>query len=162
MHGHRVDWLRGKLTVVDVMTRQGLRQWPKSRKSHRVVPVPAATLEGMSVLMAGRERDALVFTTPAGGPVGDVNFRNRVWYPAVSGGRHPPVRRRGSCGTPRPRGWWQDGVPLYDVQALLGHESFATTQRYAHLAPDAHSRVMESWSRRPGAPVAHGARVRGV
>jgi site-specific recombinase XerD len=23
----------------------------------------------------------------------------------------------------------QDGVPLYDVQALLGHESFATTQR---------------------------------
>ena len=28
----------------------------------------------------------------------------------------------------------QDGVPLYDVQALLGHESFATTQRYAPCA----------------------------
>jgi site-specific recombinase XerD len=42
----------------------------------------------------------------------------------------------------------QDGVPLYDVQALLGHENFATTQRYAHLAPDAHSRVLESWARR--------------
>lgn len=38
-----------------------------------------------------------------------------------------------------------DGVPLYDVQALLGHESFKTTQRYAHLQPDAHSRVIESW-----------------
>jgi hypothetical protein len=38
-----------------------------------------------------------------------------------------------------------DGVPLYDVQALLGHESFATTQRCAHLTPDTHSRVMESW-----------------
>ena len=25
----------------------------------------------------------------------------------------------------------QDGVPLYDVQALLGHEDYATTQRYA-------------------------------
>jgi hypothetical protein len=50
----------------------------------------------------------------------------------------------------------QDGVPLYDVQALLGHESFATTQRYAHLAPDAHGKVIESWSRRLGAPVAHG------
>jgi site-specific recombinase XerD len=36
-----------------------------------------------------------------------------------------------------------DGVPLYEVQALLGHESFATTQRYAHLAPDAHGRVIE-------------------
>jgi Phage integrase family len=52
----------------------------------------------------------------------------------------------------------QDGVPLYDVQALLGHESFATTQRYAHLAPDAHSRVLESWSRRSDAPVTPGRR----
>jgi hypothetical protein len=34
----------------------------------------------------------------------------------------------------------QDGVPLYDVQALLGHEGYATTQRYAHLAPDAHDK----------------------
>jgi hypothetical protein len=52
--GLRVDWLRGKPTVVDVMTRQGLRQWPKSKLSYRVVPVPADTLESMSVLMAGR------------------------------------------------------------------------------------------------------------
>jgi len=26
------------------------------------------------------------------------------------------------------------GVPLYDVQALLGHTSIKTTQRYAHLS----------------------------
>jgi integrase len=25
----------------------------------------------------------------------------------------------------------QDGIPLYDVQALLGHEDYATTQRSA-------------------------------
>ena len=41
----------------------------------------------------------------------------------------------------------QDGVPLFDVQRLLGHESFQTTLRYAHLAPDAHDRVVESWRR---------------
>lgn len=40
-----------------------------------------------------------------------------------------------------------DGVPLYDVQALLGHESFRTTERYAHLAPGTHDRVLESWAR---------------
>jgi len=68
------------------------------------------------VLLAGRGSNELVFTPPEGGPVGDVNFRNRVWW----------------------------------------HESFATTQRYAHLAPDAHSRVIEGWSRRRGASVAHG------
>jgi integrase len=50
----------------------------------------------------------------------------------------------------------QDGVPLYDVQHLLGHEDCSTTQRYAHLAPDAQSKVMESWARRLDAPVTHG------
>jgi integrase len=147
LHGHRVDWLRGKIAVVDVMTRRGLREWPKSRKSRRVVPVPPSTLEAMSVLMAGRSRDDMVFTTSEGGPLDDVNFRNRVWYPAIAKAsirRFPPRIMRHTAAS-----WLvQDGVPLYDVQALLGHESFATTQRYAHLAPDAHSRVMESWSRR--------------
>ena len=42
----------------------------------------------------------------------------------------------------------QDGVPLYDVQALVGHEDYATTQRYARLRPGAHGRVLESWARR--------------
>jgi site-specific recombinase XerD len=42
----------------------------------------------------------------------------------------------------------QDGVPLLDVQALLGHEDYAATQRYAHLAPDAHGKVIESRARR--------------
>jgi Phage integrase family len=49
----------------------------------------------------------------------------------------------------------QDGVSLYEVQALLGRELFVTTQRYAHLAPDAHPKVLESWSRRHSASVAH-------
>ena len=40
LHGHRVDWLRAADQVIDVMTRKGLRQRPKSKKSHRVVPVP--------------------------------------------------------------------------------------------------------------------------
>jgi integrase len=157
LHGHRVDWLRGRIEVIDVMTRQGLREWPKSKRSHRIVPVPAEVLQDMSVLMAGRPRDALVFTAPKGGPVTDSHFRNRVWYPAVAAAgvrRFPPRVIRHTAAS-----WLvQDGVPLYDVQALLGHESFATTQRYAHLAPDAHGKVLESWARRAGASVAHGAR----
>jgi integrase len=183
LHGHRVDWLRGKVQIIDVMTRMGLREWPKSKKSHRIVPVSAPVMEGMSVLMTGRPRDAIVFTAPEGGPVTDGHFRDRVWYPAVAAarlcGRHPapadelgaPVCGAETCGDPEhmirrfaPRvmrhtaaSWLvQDGVPLYDVQALLGHESYETTQRYAHLAPGAHSKVIESWQRRADAPVTHG------
>jgi integrase len=169
------------------MTRRGLRQWPKSKKSHRTVPVPPDALEGMSVLTAGRGWNAIVFAAPEGGPVKDGDFRNRVWYPAVGAARLRGKRapresdghRPGTCGpkfcddsqhgirrfAPRvmrhtAASWLvQDGVPLYDVQALLGHEDYATTQRYAHLAPDAHSKVLESWARlarRPDASVTHG------
>jgi site-specific recombinase XerD len=95
----------------------------------------------------GRPRDALVFTAPQGGPVTDEQFRDRVWYPAIAaaGVRRfaPRIMRQ------TPASWLvQDGVPLYDAQALLGHEHYSTTQRYAHLAPDPDSKVIESWSRR--------------
>jgi site-specific recombinase XerD len=29
-----------------------------------------------------------------------------------------------------------EGVPLFDVQELLGHSSIKTTQRYAHLSKE--------------------------
>lgn len=103
LHGHRVDWLRGKVQVADVMTRAGLRQWPKSKKSHRVVPVPPHILEGMSALMAGSPPDALVFTAAEGSPVDNGNFRDRIWYPA-DGQRASAVSRPGSCATPPPAG----------------------------------------------------------
>jgi hypothetical protein len=102
LHGHRVDWLRAQIQVIDVMTRLGLRQHPKSKKSYRVVPVPGRTLEGMSVLMAGRPRDALVFTAPKGGPLSDGHFRNRVWYPAVTAAR---------CAATRPRSTLRSSGP---------------------------------------------------
>jgi integrase len=125
----------------------------------------------------------LIFTAPEGGRVADAIFRSRVWYPAAEAarlrGKRPPdaddESAPGKCGkeacddpahrirqfAPRimrhtAASWLvQDGVPLYDVQALLGHEDYATTQRYAHLAPDAHDNVIESWARRRDASMTH-------
>jgi hypothetical protein len=100
----------------------------------------------LAFVAAGRPRDALVFTAPQGGTVTDGHFRNRVWYPAVAAAgirRFPPRIMRHTAAS-----WLvQDGVPLMDVQMLLGHEDYATTQRYAHLAPHAHEKVIKSWAR---------------
>lgn len=146
LHGDRVHWLRHQVEVTRVMTREGLRQYPKSRKSHRVVPVPPDRMAPLSGLMEGRPLTSAVFTAPRGGLVDDSDFRLRVWYPAIERAgvrRLPPRAMRHTAAS-----WLvMDGVDLYRVQALLGHESYATTQRYAHLAPDAHDALRESWRR---------------
>lgn len=100
----------------------------------------------MSALMSGRPGDALVFPVPEGGPVTDGHSRDRVWYPAVAAAdirRFPHRIMRHITAS----GLVKDGVPLYDVQALLGHEDYAAAQRYAQLAPDVHNKVIELWTR---------------
>ena len=65
----------------------------------------------MSVLMAGRQRDPLVFTAPEGSPLTDEHFRDRIWYPAVEAAgirRFPPRIMRHTAAS-----WLvQDRVPL--------------------------------------------------
>lgn len=144
--GDRVHWLRHQVEVTRVMTRHGLREYPKTSRSHRVVPVPPHVMARWSELMQGRDRDALVMCGARGAPINDSDFRHRVWVPAVRKAGLRPVPPRIMRHTAA--SWLvMDGVDLYRVQALLGHESFRTTQRYAHLAPDAHEKVRESWRR---------------
>ena len=110
LHGHRVDWLRGKIQVVDVMTRTGLRQWPKSKKSHRVVPVPPTSWRDVGADDRAPARRPGVHR--AGRRSGDDgNFRDRVWYPAVAAAgirRFPPRIMRHTAA----RWLVLDGVPL--------------------------------------------------
>lgn len=166
--GDRVDWLRHEIHVTRVWTIHGLREYPKSAKSHRVVPVPERIIEEMSRLMQGRGRAERVF---AGSATHAWHSEwHRMWYSAISiartcwdGKRHckgeacaepehaiphwPPHSLRHTAAS-----WLvMDGVDLYRVQAFLGHESFRTTQRYSHLAPAAHDRIREVWNRRTSA-----------
>jgi hypothetical protein len=52
--------------------------------------------------------------------------------------------------TTTPQGRARVPNPGRDLEALLGDEDFSTTQRYAHLAPDAHGMVIiesSAWRR---------------
>jgi len=145
--GSRIGWLRHEVQVQQVMTRHGLRAYPKTDKSFRTVPMPRSDMvDDLAALFVGRDRGELTFRRPEGGPVDDSWFRQRVWVPALKHAKIRPVPPRIMRHTAA--SWLiQDGVPLEEVQVLLGHESITTTQIYAHLKPGAHEKVRESWRR---------------
>ncbi|MGW9286077.1 tyrosine-type recombinase/integrase, partial [Streptomyces diastaticus] len=160
LHRHRIDTRRSRLFVVEVNTKSGIKEYPKSSKSRREVPLPPHVLAALERHIHRLDRDAVVFTTITKGRSGrllaDSNWRRQTWWPAVEAAYHfgddgelqlvphyPPHSMRHTCAS-----WLvQRGVSLYEVQHLLGHESFQTTQRYAHLQPDAHKAVLGAWER---------------
>jgi integrase len=154
----RVAFLRRRLMVAGVNTQLGRwKEYPKTSKSRREITVEPEVLEMLAPLAAGKGPDDLLFLTerPYKGqfrPWSAANWRVR-WHEAITDARkaHPeleipdyaPHALRHSAAS-----WLvQDGVSLYEVQRLLGHESFAVTQRYSHLAPDAHQVVEAAWAR---------------
>jgi integrase len=160
LHRHRIDQRRSRLFVVEVNTKSGIKAYPKSSKSRREVPLPPHVQEALDRHIHRLDRDALVFTTITKGRAGrrldDANWRRQIWWPTVENAHYfdtdgeqrllphyPPHSMRHTCAS-----WLvQKGVSLYEVQHLLGHESFQTTQRYAHLQPDAHKAVLGAWER---------------
>jgi integrase len=165
--GNAVDWLRGRIVIDGTLSQFGKwKAYPKSSKSAREVPVPRHVLDLMSPLLAGRAADGWVFVTSRRSPGSKergahsgANWRAK-WDAAIVAANERITAENREWGTetrPVPSytphdcrhtaaSWLvQEGVPLYNVQALLGHESFSVTERYAHLAPDAHGAVEKAW-----------------
>lgn len=149
-----VDLRTDHIHVTHVLERDGtLREYPKSSRSYRSVPIPAHRRGELAEWVDGLHPDELVWPAPRGGGWHYQNFVRRVWRPALEAAR---LRDLGVHGLRHTAASWlvMAGVDLYRVRELLGHESIATTQRYAHLAPDAHDVITAAWSRMHGdAPV---------
>lgn len=130
----------------------------KTRKSKRRIALPPELVGELAELIAGRPKTDLVFTALRGGEVHHRTFWERVWLPAVGDvkckehkSEDRPDPECSACRVslePRPRihdlrhthaSWLlAAGVPIYVVQARLGHESIQTTvDTYGHLLPDA-------------------------
>lgn len=136
---------------------------PKTKKSRRTIVLPPELVDVLRPLVAGRPRDALVFTNRTGvDPILSWNFHDNVWRPALrrlqrcAAHRDEKVPcmsradRLPSCDiawtfTPRVHdlrhthvAWLMaEGVPIEVIQQRLGHESIKTTiDTYGHLMPD--------------------------
>jgi integrase len=155
-----VDFLRRQVHVRGVLTEtRGVfrfKAYPKSAKSRRTLPLPQEIVDSLAAHLQTRparsvtlpdERDKpttrrLVFTGLRGSPLAR-NWNARVWRPKIAALKLPaplptPHDMRHTFAS-----WLvQDGVDLSTVQAKMGHESIATTMRYAHLAPDADARIV--------------------
>ncbi|WP_293992750.1 site-specific integrase [Streptomyces sp.] len=137
LHRHRIDTRRSRLFVVEVNARSGIKEYPMSSKSRREVPLPPHVLEALERHIHRLDLDAVVFATLTKGRAGrllaDSNWRGQTRWPTVEAAyyfdtdgeqqivpHHPPHSMRHTCAS-----WLvRKGVSRYEVQHLLGHESF--------------------------------------
>lgn len=151
LHGDDVDWLRELIEIRWVLTPQGLRPYPKSEDSERIIPVPTHVMQAMAMLMEGRDRAGLVFVPRKGPPERPVNYKTFHWHwgRALKAAGVPYAKPHTNRHTAASR-LVQMGVPIIEVQHILGHESIKTTEQYSHHDPSAHEDVKRAWKKRLG------------
>jgi integrase len=141
-----VDFDRGLIHVGQVMTKFGLRPYPKSDSSRRSAPVHREALDLLWPVVADRSADDPAFPAPRGGRLDQSNFLKTVWHPALKRAGIEPVR---AYVTRHTFASWmiQAGVPEWDIAQALGHRTTSFVHRYAFLKPDAHESIRAAWAR---------------
>lgn len=137
----RLDILARRLTVVETMqeladTAEIVFVSPKSRKSRRSVGFPTRVAEALIELVAGLDRDALVFRAMKGGPVRYRQFRRRIWVPTLERAGLGRLRLHDLRHT---HAAWliAAGVPALAISRRLGHATISVTMDlYGHLMPE--------------------------
>jgi integrase len=160
LHWQRVNLADGAIDIVETWApaAQAIKAYPKGKVGgRRSVPIvswlrealeaqidtqgPPAPSCGQRHTSGVRCRSGLVVTAPGGQPLDGHNLGRRQWQQAWEQAGVGHIRLHDLRHTYA--SWLvQDGVPLQEVQRLLGHASIITTQRYAHLGTSQHARVL--------------------
>ncbi|WBB65380.1 site-specific integrase [Micromonospora sp. WMMD812] len=134
----RLDLLRRRVTVAVAFAEVGGELVEGTPKNHqrRSVPIPRFLVDELAAHVAGKRRDELVFTAPAGGPLRNTNFRSRVFAPAAASvglaGLTPHDLRHTAASLAVAA-----GANVKAVQRMLGHASASMTlDVYAGLFGD--------------------------
>jgi len=118
---------RGRFTEGDTKTRRA-----------RVVQVPSSVLKELRAhirIHGPSDPEAPIFVSLAGDRFRLSNWRQRVWFPAVSKSKMPdwatPYTLRHTAASLMA----QQGVPVTTAAAALGHDPAVFLRTYAHLYP---------------------------
>jgi integrase len=130
-----VDGLRRRLIVEESLAEINGTLIFGDTKSHarRSVPVSPRVMALLDVALAGKGRDALVFTAAEGGPVRYRNFLSRVWHPLLERLELPQVGVHVLRHSAAAR-IISVGGSHKTLQTVLGHRSAAFSLTvYGHL-----------------------------
>jgi integrase len=135
----RVDLFRRRLEVAEAATegRGGLQFGPTKNYQRRTVPLPGFLADELTLFLAGRRPDELVFAAPEGGPFRHGNFYVRHFKPAVIRAGVPPKTRFHDLRHTYASRLIAEGATALTVMRRLGHSSIKVTyDTYGHLLPE--------------------------
>jgi len=133
------------LKVSDIRVVDGMAQSVKvigKGNKERQVPLPEGFMRELALFMTDKSRDEYLFAKkPGGKPVGQHAVRaylKKLIYKAGIDKKVTPHKLRHTYATRL----LEKDVQLIDIQALLGHESIATTQIYTHAGQERLSKLV--------------------
>ncbi len=175
-----VDTRRQRIHIAWVMERDGTaRPYAKSAAGNRSVTygdhlsvrmkeakVAAREVKGV---FPGDDPGRLIFTSENGKELRYSNWHRRVWKPAlqgmperqmVKGHKFRPAVTGADLDDPQPTPHdlrhtfgtrlADEGVPLHDIMALMGHEDVRSAQRYLHSREERFDRARQALRRARG------------
>lgn len=156
-----VDRAGGVVLVQRTITRGRLKDYGKTDRSRRRVPLSSRALEALEELPP-RLGSPLVFPAPRGGHLCLEKFRRREWRPAV---------RAAGFGEPLPRIYdlrhtfathaLAAGLSIFELSRFMGASVKVIDAHYGHLARGSEARAREAldaWTASATAGLEAGAR----